>query len=113
MVDSEYVVVPCQPSTAMLRDVECREYLSQLIGWRIEVGTNNQTDYQKLTKVYRFSHFLSAFEFASRVAELAEKEGHHPSSLVEWGSVTVSWWTHPIGGLHHNDFIMVAKSDTL
>jgi 4a-hydroxytetrahydrobiopterin dehydratase len=23
------------------------------------------------------------------------------------------WWTHKIGGLHKNDFIMAAKSDEL
>jgi 4a-hydroxytetrahydrobiopterin dehydratase len=25
----------------------------------------------------------------------------------------VSWWTHKIGGLHRNDFIMAAKTDEL
>ncbi|MEE9308719.1 MAG: 4a-hydroxytetrahydrobiopterin dehydratase, partial [Spirochaetia bacterium] len=41
----------------------------------------------------------------------AEKEGHHPSLLTEWGRVTVTWWTHKIRGLHRNDFIMAAKSE--
>jgi 4a-hydroxytetrahydrobiopterin dehydratase len=27
--------------------------------------------------------------------------------------VTVSWWTHKIGGLHGNDFIMAARTDQL
>ncbi|MGL5555649.1 MAG: 4a-hydroxytetrahydrobiopterin dehydratase [Aeromonas veronii] len=27
--------------------------------------------------------------------------------------VTVSWWTHKIGGLHRNDFIMAARTDEL
>ncbi|MFQ2208884.1 4a-hydroxytetrahydrobiopterin dehydratase [Aeromonas hydrophila] len=25
--------------------------------------------------------------------------------------MTVSWWTHKIGGLHRNDFIMAARTD--
>jgi 4a-hydroxytetrahydrobiopterin dehydratase len=33
--------------------------------------------------------------------------------LTEWGKVTVTWWTHKIRGLHHNDFIMAAKTDGL
>jgi 4a-hydroxytetrahydrobiopterin dehydratase len=33
--------------------------------------------------------------------------------LTEWGSVTVTWWTHKIEGLHRNDFIMSAKTDEL
>ncbi|WP_422613867.1 4a-hydroxytetrahydrobiopterin dehydratase [Aeromonas media] len=36
-----------------------------------------------------------------------------PSELTEWGKVTVSWWTHKIGGLHRNDFIMAARTDEL
>ena len=27
--------------------------------------------------------------------------------------VTLNWWTHKIGGLHRNDFIMAARSDGL
>ncbi len=26
-------------------------------------------------------------------------------------TVTDEWWTHKIGGLHRNDFIMAARSD--
>ncbi len=44
---------------------------------------------------------------------LAEEEGHHPIILIEWGQVTVTWWTHKIKGLHRNDFIMAAKTDEL
>jgi 4a-hydroxytetrahydrobiopterin dehydratase len=29
------------------------------------------------------------------------------------GKVTVTWWTHKIGGLHRNNFIMAAKTDAL
>ena len=47
------------------------------------------------------------------IAELAEKEGHHPALLTEWGRTTVTWWTHKIKGLHRNDFVMAAKTDEL
>jgi len=52
-------------------------------------------------------------EFTNKVGELAEKEGHHPALLTEWGRTTVTWWTHKIKGLHRNDFIMAAKTDEL
>ena len=48
-----------------------------------------------------------------RVGALAESEGHHPALLTEWGRTTVTWWTHKIRGLHRNDFIMAAKTDSL
>ncbi len=33
--------------------------------------------------------------------------------IAGWGRVTINWWTHKIGGLHQNDFIMAAKTDQL
>ena len=42
---------------------------------------------------------------------MAEQEDHHPTILIAWGKVTVTWWTHAIKGLHRNDFIMAAKTD--
>jgi len=44
---------------------------------------------------------------------LADAEDHHPTLLVEWGRVTVSWWTHSLGGLHRNDFVMAARTDRI
>jgi hypothetical protein len=29
------------------------------------------------------------------------------------GYLYLNWWTHKIGGLHKNDFIMAAKSDEI
>lgn len=68
---------------------------------------------ERLRRIYRFPDFASALTFTNKIGELAEEEGHHPSLLTEWGRVTVCWWTHKIGGLHTNDFIMAAKTDTL
>ena len=67
----------------------------------------------QLERMFRFKDFAEALLFTNRVGELAEAENHHPSILTEWGKVTVTWWTHSIGGLHRNDFIMAAKTDRL
>ena len=37
----------------------------------------------------------------------------HALIIAEYGRVTVAGWTHKIGGLHKNDFIMAAKTDEL
>ena len=66
-----------------------------------------------ITRVYSFENFVDALEFTNRVGQIAEEEDHHPALLTEWGKVTVSWWTHKIGGLHRNDLIMGAKTDEL
>jgi 4a-hydroxytetrahydrobiopterin dehydratase len=68
---------------------------------------------KRLEKSFKFKDFAEALAFTNKVGELAEKEGHHPDILTEWGSVTVSWWTHKIKGLSKNDFIMAAKTDAV
>ena len=67
----------------------------------------------RLERVFQFNDFAEALAFTNAVGGLAEEEGHHPAILTEWGKVTVAWWTHKIGGLHRNDFIMAAKTDKL
>lgn len=67
----------------------------------------------RLVRTFRVPNFREALTFTQHVGELAEKEGHHPALLTEWGKVTVSWWTHKIRGLHRNDYIMAAKTDAL
>jgi 4a-hydroxytetrahydrobiopterin dehydratase len=67
----------------------------------------------QLQRQYKFKNFKSALEFTNKLGAIAELEDHHPAILTEWGSVTVTWWTHTINGLHHNDFIMAAKTDHL
>jgi len=63
--------------------------------------------------MFTIPNFVEALNFTNKVGALAESEGHHPALLTEWGKVTVTWWTHKIGGLHRNDFIMAAKTDQL
>jgi len=67
---------------------------------------------EQLCKEFKFRNFVEALAFTNKVGELAEAENHHPAILVEYGKVTVSWWTHVIGGLHKNDFIMAARTDS-
>ncbi|MEG3440232.1 4a-hydroxytetrahydrobiopterin dehydratase [Pannus brasiliensis CCIBt3594] len=67
----------------------------------------------RLQKVYPFPNFQTALAFTNAVGAEAEKEGHHPALLTEWGKVTVSWWTHDVGGLHENDFILAARTDEI
>lgn len=85
------------------------DYRPALPEWQIV----NPAGIDTLQRTFTFKDFKSALAFADQVGNLAESIGHHPSLLVEWGKVTVSWWTHKIGGLHINDFIMAAKTDQL
>ena len=101
--------VPCSGAATPLSDDQISMHRSSVPGWELieEKGV------KRLSKTFAFAGFNEAMEFAVKVGRLAEEEGHHPAILVEWGRATVSWWTHAIGGLHLNDFIMAAKTDRL
>ena len=68
---------------------------------------------KRLSRTFKLSDFVAALDLTNKIGALAEEENHHPQIITEWGSVTVSWWTHKINGLHMNDFIMAAKSSAL
>ena len=64
-----------------------------------------------LEKEYSFKNFKEALDFTNRVGAIAEQEGHHPDISLGWGKVKLQLWTHKIGGLSENDFILAAKVD--
>jgi len=68
---------------------------------------------KRLRRSFSFDDFAQALSFGVRVGSVAEEEGHHPALLIEWGRLRAEWWTHAIGGLHRNDFVMAAKTDEL
>ena len=101
--------IPCRGDQPKLTREEIDQSLAQVPGWQV----STQEDIPRLIRQFKFKNFAQALAFANQVGELAEQQDHHPAILVEWGRVTVSWWTHIIGGLHLNDFISAAKTDQL
>lgn len=99
----------CRADAPRVAEQEANELQQQIPDWeRVELDGVLQ-----LQRVFKMKDFVEALAFANRVGELAEQQGHHPALLVEYGQVTVRWWTHKIGGLHRNDFIMAARTDQL
>jgi 4a-hydroxytetrahydrobiopterin dehydratase len=99
---------PCQGGDQPLKADQVKVYMRQLDqGWRVEAD-------QKLKRVWVWKNFAQALDFVNKVAELAEEEGHHPDiCLFEYKKVSLELYTHKIGGLHENDFILASKIDQL
>jgi 4a-hydroxytetrahydrobiopterin dehydratase len=95
---------PCEAGTPALKGDELRRLYGQLDGWTM-------VNEHHLEKEYRFKDFVEALAFVNRLGEVAEREGHHPDIFLSWGKVKVTLWTHSIGGLSENDFILAAKAD--
>jgi 4a-hydroxytetrahydrobiopterin dehydratase len=95
----------CSSTTAPLRGHELTALMNQLgEGWKM-------VEEHHLEKEYTFKNFKEALAFVNKVGAIAEEEGHHPDILLRWGKVKIMLWTHKIGGLSENDFILAAKLD--
>jgi 4a-hydroxytetrahydrobiopterin dehydratase len=97
--------VPCEGGTAKLTPEKVKDLLETLEGW--------EAAGDRIRKSFKFSDFRGAMRFVNQMAELAEQEGHHPDFSVHYSKVEVTTWTHSIGGLSENDFILAAKIDAL
>ena len=80
--------------------------LAKLNGWYLT------HDGQRIRKDWKTKNFVVAMKFLNRVADLAEEDAHHPDLHLEgYRNLSIEIWTHAIGGLSENDFILAAKID--
>jgi 4a-hydroxytetrahydrobiopterin dehydratase len=101
--------------------VACRKGELALTGAEIENLKYHVPEWQvrdvdgvpRLERTFKFKNFDEALKFTNAVGAIAEEQDHHPRIVTEWGRVTLQWWTHVIGGLHRNDFVMAARSDQI
>ncbi len=98
---------PCTAATALIEGARLSELLAQVHGWTLCNGN------KAITKTYKFADWAGAADFVSRVAMLADSEGHHPDILLTWGKAQITTSTHKVGGLTENDFILASKIDAM
>lgn len=103
--------VPCDSkSIRPMSEQSAHELLPKVEGWNLlsEDGS------MKLQRSWKVKSFTKGLEFIQLVADVAEAEGHHPDlHLVGWNNVKIDIWTHSVGGLTENDFILAAKINSL
>lgn len=97
--------VPCEGGIPRFDKERIAMWMPGLSGWE-ERG-------DKLYKTFTFPNFVEAMAFLNKVAAVAEGEGHHPDFCVHYNRVEFTIWTHAVGGLSENDFILAAKLDAL
>jgi 4a-hydroxytetrahydrobiopterin dehydratase len=98
--------VPCEGGVPTITPDQAAEYLKATPQWSLD--ETGKAIYRKI----HCKHFVEAMSVLNRVAEVAEKEQHHPDlHLTGYRKVRIDLTTHAIDGLSENDFIVAAKID--
>ncbi len=101
---SEKKCVPCEGGTPPLTEKEIAGYLPDIPGWEV-------VENKRIKKEFKFQDFKEAMAFVNKIAAIAEEQGHHPDIYIFYNLARLELWTHAVGGLSENDFIMAAKID--
>jgi 4a-hydroxytetrahydrobiopterin dehydratase len=104
---AEKSCVPCRGGVPPLSEAEAKRLVAGVPGWTLA------DDATRVVRRFEFRDFVEAMKFVNRVADLAEQQGHHPDIAIHWNRVDLTLWTHKIGGLHENDFILAARVNRL
>ena len=99
-----------QDTEKVLSRSEIDSLLPEVPDWRlVEID-----GIDRLVRDFEFANFKEALAFVNRVGDLAELEEHHPNiHLTGYNKVTLETWSHSLGGLHRNDFVLAAKINRL
>ncbi len=72
------------------------EQLKNCKGWELN---NNQ----EIERTFSVEQYLKGVSLANQIAEIAEREDHHPRIIIDYGRITVSLSTHDQGGITEKD----------
>ena len=98
----------CEGIGAALTPEQIKQLMPQLAeGWQV------QTAHTQIKKSFSFKNFYETMSFANAIAWMANRENHHPDLELGYNYCHVTFSTHALKGLSHNDFICAAKIDTL
>jgi len=100
--------MPCEGGVDKITPEEAEAQVKELSGWQVIQNG------ERIRKEWTVRNFMAGINFFNEVAEVAETDGHHPDlHIVGYRNVAIELWTHAIGGLSENDFILAAKIDAL
>ena len=68
---------------------------------------------KSIHKKYTFKSFMPAIAFVNKIAEAAEKAGHHPDITINYNVVAIALSTHSEGGVTQKDFDLAAQIDQI
>lgn len=92
-------------AVVMLGTAEARELTRSVPLWTLSE--------KWIERDFTFGSFRQAMVFANQVADVAEKQGHHPDIFISYDRVHLTLSTHKVGGLSRKDFLLATTIDDL
>ena len=86
-----------------LNQDELNTALAELEDWELS------GDGKSISKKFKFSNFVNAFGFMTKMAIVAEKMNHHPEWFNVYNRVEVTLTTHDSGGITELDAKLAAR----
>ena len=96
---------PCEAGVAPMTPAQIGHMLKGLKGWKYTDGM--------VQKTFKFKNYHETLAFVNATAWISHREDHHPDLAIGYNRCEVRYWTHAIGGLSENDFIVAAKLNEL
>ena len=85
----------------LLQDEELKELVVKIPGWEI----NNE----QIQREFKFSNFIEAFSFMTKIALICEKYNHHPNWENVYSKVIIRLSTHDLGGITNLDQTLASE----
>ena len=85
----------------LLQAEELKELVVKIPGWEI----NNE----QIQRVFKFSNFIEAFSFMTKIALICEKYNHHPNWENVYSKVIIKFYTHDLGGISNLDQTLASE----
>ena len=79
----------------LLQDEELKELIVKIPGWEIND--------EQIQREFKFSNFIEAFSFITKIALISEKYNHHPNWENVYSRVIIKLSTHDLGGITNLD----------
>lgn len=98
----------CEGIGASLNPEQVKNLMPQL-----HKNWHSTADNKMIKNAYAFKDFYETMAFVNAIAWIANTENHHPDLEVGYNYCRVTFMTHALNGLTHNDFICAAKIDAL
>jgi len=85
----------------LLQDEELKELVFKIPGWEIH---NEQ-----IQREFKFSNFIEAFSFMTKIALISEKYNHHPNWENVYSKLVIRLSTHDLGGITNLDQTLASE----